>query len=182
MCGRMEAFRFNLAIDHTHLLLVHSMCSRVHADLSPVVSKTTTYHSKRKKMAHYFCCILNLSIIRRLFMRMQRRAFRWVWKGDVCLLYKREILRSSAFIHVLVVCYSSCCSASPVWGRQRGTTAAWLCSWRTTGKSFTRCLTQKESDALASLWAMTTFKMESWFSVEPPLSPDAEACSSLCWV
>ena len=39
-----------------------------------------------------------------------------------------------------LLCYSSCCSSSPVWGRLRGTMAALLCWWRMTGESTARCL------------------------------------------
>lgn len=148
ICSEWRLSEYILAIDYTHWSLVASMCWGVHADHSLVVSKTTMYYSKERKRLIIAAAFRTRLLF--LFMRMQR----WASAFKSCGMEREvddvtpraaedtecvssgvnQIPRSAAFM-CLILFYSSCCSSSPVWGRLRGTTAAWLCWWKMTGKS-----------------------------------------------
>ncbi len=183
-------FRFILAIDHTHSSLERSMCSRVHADPSLVVSKTTTYYSKERRWliivaafwTYYLWAFYENAETRLSF---QIKQYGKIWENispradeDVECVRWCKSASQELCSHVLVVCFSSCCSSSPVWGRLHGTMAAWLCWWRMTGKSITRCLTLKiwlVCEPCQHLrWRNDSQLNHSWVQILKPPAPSAE--------
>lgn len=169
----MEAIHI-YSIGHTHLDAVHSMCLSVHADLFLLVSKTTAYHSQERRglfVATAFwtrlICAGSLWARRErphLSHQAVRTGFGKCPERRVCdaSVWIKLNSRSGSVLQILLLIFSCLRKAAWDYGRL--------------------ALLMGNDRWIRILFWFVSHGNTLGLSVEPLLSPDHEASSSLCWV